>query len=1079
MSCTAGITAEEVCLLAHNPYDAGQRALWHLDSIGRLLDCSRKDAAGSSDLELLYAVPGKSRQPFSIAGSPKFPHSQSSEEFGFFGDALSPMSKTPSLPDFSGESQCKFLRITDKSRIRFFTKTSVCVFSLDLSPSMNVVDTSFKSVTTGCHLVDSLVRALEVSLQCLLLGPTGFKPDMLITVVAHGVPELGLFPLSVGERLASEADIARIICNVSATIKDGIQRLSKWLQANYVTEQLAGPSSCSRTRNPCTSLVCQANDVSTIVRNCLTALSMTCAQQGLSKSGVCKSILVVTDGVLAHPRKLPYDNALMHLNFVDVALHIVQVGGGFAPWSALGYASDPDLLRLLAASTPTGLFVQEHHLETKPGNALWVACTCKFSPLTKRGHTPYKSASYQSSMMLTGSPRGRLAASYVSLMNEEARMHAIKLQGIDEHEADGRDSRLGSSSSGGNMSPIFLANRRASSSDSLVQLGFGSPDSESSESDLDENVGSPQANVPMSLKAYMRPEKAKARPFLYKQYKLPRGVSAAQLIQMRVREGFVVDSVSKTKSNKVAGGLSRVASISGSTAMNSTSTNRLARTASSGAISSPGPNGEMAEQISLSAHWGPVIDIIYEVSLADQSEDDQLLIKIYLRMPSGEFFLRFKQQVASQMTGQDTNLYQMCRQLDGFIETVFQVDDTMAKLIVEESRTIPREVSLWHRWFTVRAIFCLIGTPVPQPRVRHGMLDPLLRVGIEKLVNEIRALDESVVELEQGKRFLCRQMPGTKGECHVKNALYRSNESVLSIRSSTRSHTDFFSVVTDTAVSTAPFYIIEVNRADTGIVRLNMAFFSCCPELEQRIVDSLSTKISASIISAPSPAIRAVHAGLVLPAAVAKKASKRSVAIQQRRGSEAVGMGGESFYTFDPDTEAVNRFMLHHQWEVTCPPASLVSDVITTIHERRLKEGWKCVYESGNAAVYVNFAAAPANETVKDELRSTVGIGKMVWTPDQAEELSAPLPAELKKTEIDWEKLLKKRVSVVVGGRRAISGSCVCLSVQHSQARGEKPILKCQLWADRGRSTWSTDAVEFREFCDKLCAFERSDKEVE
>jgi hypothetical protein len=581
----------------------------------------------------------------------------------------------------------------------------------------------------------------------------------------------------------------------------------------------------------------------------------------------------------------------------------------------------------------------------------------------------------------------------------------------------------------------------------------------------------------MSLKAYMRPEKAKARPFLYKQYKLPRGVSAAQLIQMRVREGFVLDSVGKTKRNKVPGGLSRVASIGGSAGINSTSTGRLARTASSGAISSPGPNGEMADQISLSAHWGPVIDVIYELSLADQSEDDQLLIKIYLRMPSGEFFLRFKQQVASQMTGQDTNLYQMCRQLDGFIETVFQVDDTMAKLIVEESRTIPREVSLWHRWFTVRAIFCLVDTPVPQARIRHGMVDPLLRAGIEKLVNEVRALDDSVVELEQGKRFICRRLPGTKGECHVKNALYRSNESVLSIRSTAKTYADFSSV-SDSASSAGPFYIIEVNRADTGIVRLNMAFFSCCPELEQRIVDSLSTKISALIISAPSPAIRAVHAGLLLPVAIGKRGIKRSVTIQQRRGSEAVGMGGESFYTFDPDAEAVNRFMLYHQWEVPCPPASLVSDVITTIHERRLNEGWNCVYESGNAAVYVKFDTGTGNG-LTEKIQSICGIGNIVWTPDQTEETNVPVPADLKKAEIEWEKLLKRNVTVTEQGRRAIRGSCVCLSIQYSQARGEKPILKCQLWADRGHSSCSTDATELREFCNKLCGFGKSDQEIE
>ena len=209
----------------------------------------------------------------------------------------------------------------------------------------------------------------------------------------------------------------------------------------------------------------------------------------------------------------------------------------------------------------------------------------------------------------------------------------------------------------------------------------------------------------MSLKAYLKPEKAKARPYLYKQYKLP-NVSAAQLVQIRVREGFVVDSKPQdgTKST-------------------SSSVPRLARTSSSGALG--GPVTEQSSSITLSIHWAAVVDIIYEISVESESSQ-QVLVKIYLRMPSGEFFLRFKQQLSSTVANQEssTHLYQMCRQLDGFIDTMFSVDDCLAKI---SNGVATQDVAVWHRWFTVRNLFCILNADVQTPlRLRHGSIDSLL-----------------------------------------------------------------------------------------------------------------------------------------------------------------------------------------------------------------------------------------------------------------------------------------------------------------------------------------------------------------
>lgn len=1004
MSCLSGIVAEELCLLAHEGYDAGQRALWHLDAVGRLIDCSVRSI---DDLELLYGVPGRTSQPLN---APKFPHSQSSEEFGFFGDALSPISsRTPTLLD---EQSCKFLKVTEKTRVRFFTPKCLCVFSLDLSPSMNVVDTSFKSLTTGCHLVTSLLRCLETALRSLVMGGSGFQPELLITVIAHGVPDLALFPLAVAEILSTETDADRIIKTVSSNILKVIQNLSEWLQTNHEQEQLAGSASCSRTRNACSSLVCQANDISGIVRGGLVAISMTCGQLGLSKSVFSKSILIVTDGVLAHPRKLPYDNALMHLNFVDVALHIIQVGGGFAPWSALGYASDPDLLRLLAASTPMGLFVQEHHLETKAGNALWTACSSKMSPLNKRGHTPYRSASYQSSMMLSSASWHSLSGgTYVDHL-EESRIrrseHAVKLEGIEDH--------------------VLLENnlswmrpgRRISSADSLNHLSSTlSPDSDSSGSEINVAGSSP---VPMTLKAYLKPERAKARPFLFKQYKLPRGVSAAQLVQTRVREGFVLENRRRESG-------------------------RLTRTASSGSIKiNSESSSEASFLISLCTHWGPVIDVIYEIS-HDESDQDELLIKIYLRMPSGDFFLRFKQQVGLASSS-DTNLYQMCRQLDGFVETLFQVDDTLAKLIRKSA--VSRDVSLWHRWLTVRSLFAAVKIEVPPSgRIRHGSLEPLLRSQSEAVVERLR---QHSLSKSESDNFLLMSLQDEG--CHVKMALSRTNQSLLKLDGSQPSLRKS---------DVGPLAIIEVVCSSGGVVRLNVGFFAACPLKERQVMDRLTAVLEPVCVVVSSPIMRAVQTGLIQP--------KKRKAVSTRVPTEAVGMGAGSMYTYEPDLEAVNRFMIHHEWEETCPPASLVGDVISSIHERLTRKGWMCLHESHSSAVYL---LRTPRQQMQKSMREIQPIGKHMWAPEPQEPKSEAHVEglDIRRAEIDWGERFANTEDTKNVQHRTNREACMCLAVHHVQPRGEKPSLKCLLWADRGVDILPLGSSDFREFCKTLCSLD-------
>ena len=115
------------------------------------------------------------------------------------------------------------------------------------------------------------------------------------------------------------------------------------------------------------------------------------------------------------------------MNNLDVAVHVIQVGGGFAPWSALGYVSDLDLIRLFVASTPTGLYIQDHHITAileaglsaidEPNHVLtvgnliqraWLFRPSGLTPVRslKASHMPFEDVSYQSSLLVKKDLKG-------------------------------------------------------------------------------------------------------------------------------------------------------------------------------------------------------------------------------------------------------------------------------------------------------------------------------------------------------------------------------------------------------------------------------------------------------------------------------------------------------------------------------------------------------------------------------------------------------------------------------------------------------------------------------------------------
>ena len=100
------------------------------------------------------------------------------------------------------------------------------------------------------------------------------------------------------------------------------------------------------------------------------------------------------------------------------------------------------------------------------------------------------------------------------------------------------------------------------------------------------------------------------------------------------------------------------------------------------------------------------MDVIYEISSFSDLTVNEVRVKIHLRMPSGTYFLKFKQalsQVASHETASlvvssesacdqsvRTNFLQLCRQLDNFVEGIFQLHRETCEILLQGVVEFPR-----------------------------------------------------------------------------------------------------------------------------------------------------------------------------------------------------------------------------------------------------------------------------------------------------------------------------------------------------------------------------------------------------
>eukprot|EP00397_Hematodinium_sp_SG-2012_P000128 GEMP01000128.1.p1 GENE.GEMP01000128.1~~GEMP01000128.1.p1 ORF type:complete len:2974 (+),score=713.48 GEMP01000128.1:165-9086(+) len=311
----------EVVVEVDQHFRAPHRALWHLEHVGRSLT----------------------------------PHRD-------------PMTKIHVLQGTHGDSI-----VSEHTMIRFqHTIPAHFVICLDLSPSLQTVDPSLSHM--GVYLVSRLYPTLE-NVLTLLQKHQGC--EVCVTVLVHGMPTRPLCFLVMGMSLRGGSENGattkqKIMKVTHERLPALVEELALWSRHKRSGEQARIQTTCRFSEGyACENEVCRKNDLSTLLRNALHALQLVPLQVEGGKQDMLASIVFISDGVMCHYlRRAKYDNIMMHLNCVDVPLHILQVGGGYAPWSALGMVSDVDLLKSVTEATG-GTFMRDYDLEDILVNQHW------------------------------------------------------------------------------------------------------------------------------------------------------------------------------------------------------------------------------------------------------------------------------------------------------------------------------------------------------------------------------------------------------------------------------------------------------------------------------------------------------------------------------------------------------------------------------------------------------------------------------------------------------------------------------------------------------------------------------------
>eukprot|EP00929_Paragymnodinium_shiwhaense_P031128 TRINITY_DN17517_c0_g1_i1.p1 TRINITY_DN17517_c0_g1~~TRINITY_DN17517_c0_g1_i1.p1 ORF type:complete len:3962 (+),score=929.55 TRINITY_DN17517_c0_g1_i1:272-12157(+) len=384
--------AKEILCLPKGPvrFTCVDRSLWHLAHLryGLCLPGPGCDPVEEDGIRILYAeVPGRGseaharsqrRLPTEPDASPEAEQPPAYPVFrgpireaepdavaadAVEEDAASETQRSEaadsSLPDVNTEFFERYaeMQISLRTCVRFLSECYHFVMALDLSPSLFVVDASFEGYEQGNYLVESLLPSLKETLLTLLaeirIGRAGdevrIEPQIFITVVAHDGREPTMHHLTRSLRVTRD-NLDQVCADVRNRWCQHLGNLFEEPNPSSPKSDTAGTNKPRRDGN-------EVYDLVFTLKSCLMTLSLSAVPDATS------AIVLFTDGVLnTNFRELGYSGILTQLNALDVPLHIVQMGGGFAPWSALGMCSDIELLKFIVSSSPNGTLFQDHEI---------------------------------------------------------------------------------------------------------------------------------------------------------------------------------------------------------------------------------------------------------------------------------------------------------------------------------------------------------------------------------------------------------------------------------------------------------------------------------------------------------------------------------------------------------------------------------------------------------------------------------------------------------------------------------------------------------------------------------------------
>eukprot|EP00919_Chromeraceae_sp_WS-2016_P059715 GHVR01141897.1.p1 GENE.GHVR01141897.1~~GHVR01141897.1.p1 ORF type:complete len:443 (-),score=155.39 GHVR01141897.1:96-1424(-) len=173
--------------------------------------------------------------------------------------------------------------ITINTRIVYLYRSYNYVISLDISPSLNVIDTSHTNSLhySGCYLLDSLYPCIKSLLYILIQPLTSniliynnikWLPHIRVSIVAQGIPTWPII-LLINDAVLTAASLPILFDIIKIQLDKAVDAACVWGRSSRMKEQLYASSKCSRDFHECTSTVCHAASPQTQLNRCVYILT--------------------------------------------------------------------------------------------------------------------------------------------------------------------------------------------------------------------------------------------------------------------------------------------------------------------------------------------------------------------------------------------------------------------------------------------------------------------------------------------------------------------------------------------------------------------------------------------------------------------------------------------------------------------------------------------------------------------------------------------------------------------------------------------------------------------------------------